>query len=109
MNTQTDKSARTDLALALGAAALAAAACLLSGCVRYSHTAVTGDKTTFTAFCVKAEASKVTSDTTTQGTNYTRKVSLGSVKGESDVDKLSAMAEAMARGVATGVNPAKLP
>lgn len=83
-----------------------ALACL-PGCVHYSHTAANGDRTHFLAFMVKGDASKVSSAVTYTGTNYTRAVGLGAVKGESEVDKLSIMAEAVARGVASGANPVK--
>ncbi len=106
MNTQI-RSARMDLALALGAAALAAGACLLGGCVRYSHTTLTGERTSFTGFLIRGEASKISTDTTSTGTNYTRKVSLGSLKGETEMDKMNGLAESIARGVASGANPAK--
>ena len=82
-------------------------ALLHTGCVHYHHVATNGDQTSFSSFLVKGDASKVVSDTKAEGTNYARKVSIGALAGESDVDKLSVLAEAIARGVATGANPVK--
>lgn len=89
---------------------LTALAVGLCGCMTYSHTSQTGERTSVTAFLVRGDASNVKTETRTTdsfGTNYSRSVSLGSLKGETELDKLAGMAEAIARGVATGANPAK--
>ncbi len=97
------KGLMTALAVAVGTASLA-------GCVRYRHTAANGDETRFSAFLVKGEASKIAAHTTQRdagGTNYARTVTVGNVKGETDSEAVAGLAEAIARGVATGANPAK--
>lgn len=83
---------------------------LCGGCVSYRHTSPGGDQTSFRAFLIKGDASKVATHTAIRdsfGTNYDRTVSIGALKGESDVDKLATLAEAVARGLATGANPVK--
>lgn len=92
------------------AALCAALALAANGCVRYQHRSALGDVTTFQAFAVKGDASKVFSKTSTidaYGTNYHREVGIGSIKGETELEKMSGIFEAVARGLATGANPVK--
>lgn len=89
---------------------LLAALALLPGCMSYKHTGPNGETTSVSAFLIKGEASKIhtaSRQTDGFGTNYFREVSLGSLKGETEIEKLSGLAEAIARGVATGANPVK--
>jgi len=86
-------------------------ACACSGCLtrsvtRYNAAGKPWSTDTITAFMVRGEVSKLneTVEETAKG-DYKRHVLIGALKGETETDKVAAIAESIARGVATGVKP----
>lgn len=94
------------------ALALVAAACSVgAGCVSRDFTRYTADGKPWSRdrirfFLVRGEASNVRERVkeTKQG-DYERDVSIGAVKGETETDKLAAVAGAVAEGAARGAKP----
>ena len=76
----------------------------LCGCASYKHERVLADggseTTQFRSALMFGKAASVRSST--KDTNYNRTVSVGSIEGGTEVEKLAGMAEAIARGVVSG-------
>ena len=76
----------------------------LSGCASYKHERVLADggseTTQFRSALMFGKAASVR--TATKDTNYSRTVSVGSLEGGTEVEKLAGMAEAIARGAVSG-------
>lgn len=91
---------KRQLTLVTALVALAA----LSGCASYKHERVLADggseTTQFRSALMFGKAASVR--TATKDTNYSRTVSVGSLEGGTEVEKLAGMAEAIARGAVSG-------
>ena len=76
----------------------------LCGCASYKHERVLADggseTTQFRSALMFGKAASVRSST--KDTNYNRTVSVGSLEGGTEVEKLAGMAEAIARGAVSG-------
>lgn len=97
-----DSTFRTLAILAALAAAGLFLAAGLSGCASYHHTAPDGEETSFRSFLMRGNASAIASKTTKAGTNYTRTVGVGSLAGETEVEKLGPIAREIAAGATAG-------
>ena len=77
---------------------------VLCGCASYQHERVLADggreTTSFRSALMFGKAASVR--TATKDTNYSRTVSVGSLEGGTEVEKLAGMAEAIARGAVSG-------
>lgn len=82
---------------------------MLTGCASYTHTRELADgkreKTSFRAFLIWGNAAKITSKTLDSSTNYSRTMSVGSLQGGTEAEKINGIAEAIASGVAKGLKP----
>jgi hypothetical protein len=74
----------------------------LSGCASYRHTSPDGEETCFRSCLMSAQATAIASKTTKAGTNYTRAVEVGSLAGQSEVEKLAPIAERIAAAATAG-------
>ena len=81
------------------------------GCVQRTMTRYSGDgkpwsKERLTLFMVRGEAAKINEKIKeTKGGDYDRTVNIGSIKGETETDKVASLAEAIATGLAKGMKP----
>jgi hypothetical protein len=79
----------------------------LCGCASYKHERVLADggreTTSFRSTLMFGKAASVR--TSTKDTNYNRTVSVGSIEGGTETEKLGGLAEAIARGVVSGLKP----
>ncbi len=90
-------------------------AMLMSGCLTREMTRYTADgkpwsKDKITAFMVRGEVTALKEDVneTAEG-DYHRKVTLGSLKGETETDKLAALVEAAAKGATAAALKSVIP
>lgn len=81
--------------------ALAGVLVILPGCAKYSYTSSRGEKTSFTSFLMMGKANSIRS-TTAETNGYKRTVSVGSIDGQTETEKLGALMEAVAAGAARG-------
>lgn len=86
------------------------AGCLTRETTRYNAKGEPWSKDRVTAFMVRGEVSALKEDVTeTADGDYHRKVSLGALKGDTETDKLAAVAEAAAKGAVQGAAKAVAP